>query len=153
MGRESGFIAISAGVAGGAEDIFIPEHPFNVDKTVEKIKRGVSRGKSSSILVTAEGHKPGRAYDLAEALQKKSGMHARVCILGHIQRGGVPTAMDRIIASRMGMGAVDLLQQGHCDVMVGIKGIDLQRVDLADILKNKKHVNQQLIDLAQVLSN
>jgi 6-phosphofructokinase 1 len=152
MGRDSGFIAIAAGVAGGAEDIFIPENPFNVDSTVDKIKRGMARGKSSSILVTAEGHKPGRAYDLADAIQKRSGLNARVCILGHIQRGGVPTAFDRLLASRMGMAAIDLVQQGQCDVMVGISGLDLLRVEISDITKNKKQVNQQLIDLAHVLS-
>lgn len=153
MGRDSGFIAIAAGVAGGAEDIFVPEHPFNVEKTVDLIKRSVGRGKKSSILVTAEGHKPGRAYDLAETIRKNSGFQAHVCILGHIQRGGTPTARDRLLASRMGSGAVDLLRQGICDVMIGTDGDRLVRLELSEILGQKKKVNQQFIELAQTLSN
>lgn len=153
MGRDSGFIAIAAGLAGGAEDIFIPEQPFNLDKTIEIVKRGMSRGKSSSILVTAEGQKPGRAYDLAEAFRKKSGLDSKVCILGHIQRGGTPTANDRILASRMGATAVQLLINGSCDVMVGTQGENLIVLELGEVLKKKKHVDQQLIELAQILSN
>lgn len=153
MGRDSGFIAIAAGLAGGAEDIFIPEQPFNLDKTIEIVKRGMARGKSSSILVTAEGQKPGRAYDLAEAFRKKSGLDSKVCILGHIQRGGTPTASDRILASRMGATAVQLLINGSCDVMVGTQGENLVVLELGDVLKKKKHVDQQLIELAQILSN
>lgn len=153
MGRDSGFIAIAAGLAGGAEDIFVPEHPFNVEKTIGLIKRSIERGKTSSILVTAEGHKPGRAYDLAETLRKHSGQQARVCILGHIQRGGTPTARDRVMASRMGATAVEALLQGHTDIMVGSNGNLMVRLELNEILGKKKQVNQQLIELAQTLSN
>lgn len=153
MGRDSGFIAIAAGVAGGAEDIFIPEHPFHLEKTIDIIKRGMARGKSSSILVTAEGQKPGRAYDLAEAIRKNSGLQSKVCILGHIQRGGSPTATDRILASRMGLTAVQVLLKGHCDVMIGSQGENLVMIELSEALKKKKQVNQSLIELAQVLSN
>jgi 6-phosphofructokinase 1 len=153
MGRDSGFIAIAAGLAGGAEDIIIPEHPFHIEKTLEIVNRGIKRGKSSSILVTAEGHKPGRAYDLAEAVRKNAGLQSKVCILGHIQRGGSPTASDRILASRMAAAAVQTLMSGVCDVMVGSHGEALQLVELSEALKKKKHVNNQLIELAQILSN
>ncbi|OFZ14020.1 MAG: 6-phosphofructokinase [Bdellovibrionales bacterium RBG_16_40_8] len=153
MGRDSGFIAVAAGLAGGAEDIFIPEHPFQIERTIEHIKRGISRGKNSSILVTAEGVKPGRAYDLAESIRKHSGFLAKVCILGHIQRGGKPSAVDRLIASRMSVAAVDQLINGVCDVMVGIKGEDLVFLELPQCLKQKKHVNRNMIELAQILSN
>lgn len=153
MGRDSGFIAVAAGLAGGAEDIFIPEHPFQIDKTINLIKRGIARGKNSSILVTAEGVKPGRAYDLADNIRKHSGFLATVCILGHIQRGGRPSAHDRMIASRMGSAAVDYLLRGDCNMMVGTKGEDLVLVDLAQCLKQKKHVKNDLIELAQILSN
>ena len=153
MGRDSGFIAVAAGLAGGAEDIFIPEHPFQLDKTIQLINRSMSRGKSSSILVTAEGVKPGRAYDLADAIRKNSGYQATVCILGHIQRGGKPSALDRLLASRMGSSAVDNLLSGQCDVMVGCRGEELTLTELSVSLKNKKHVNRALIELAQILSN
>ncbi|MCB0351190.1 MAG: 6-phosphofructokinase [Bdellovibrionales bacterium] len=153
MGRDSGFIAVASGLAGGAEDIFIPEHPFQIDKTVDLIKRGMARGKNSSILVAAEGVKPGRAYDLAESIRKNSGHLATVCILGHIQRGGRPSAFDRLIASRMGSNAVDQLLSGNCDIMVGTKGDNLVHVELSECLKQKKHVNKDLIQLAQILSN
>lgn len=153
MGRDSGFIAIAAGLAGGAEDIFIPENPFHIEKTLEIINRGIKRGKTSSILVTAEGHKPGRAYDLAEAIRKNAGLQSKVCILGHIQRGGSPTAIDRILASRMAAAAVQTLLSGTCDVMVGSQGESLHLIELTDALKKKKQVNQQLIELAQILSN
>jgi len=153
MGRDSGFIAVAAGLAGGAETIVVPEHPMSIEKTVELIQRGIQRGKKSSIIVTAEGHKPGRAYDLAEAIRKHSGHHARVCILGHIQRGGSPTAADRLLASRMGSAAVELLLDGYCDIMVGLEGQNLVRLELAEILGKKKVVNQSLVELANLLSN
>jgi 6-phosphofructokinase 1 len=153
MGRDSGFIAVGAGVAGGAEDIFIPEHPFQIEKTIEHIKQSIARGKMSSILVAAEGQKPGRAYDLAESIRKHSGFQSKVCILGHIQRGGTPSAFDRLIASRMGSAAVDRLIAGKCGEMVGTKGEGLVYVELAQCLKQKKHVDRALIELAQILSN
>ena len=153
MGRDSGFIAVSAGLAGGAEDIFIPERAFNVEKTVEIIKRGMARGKSSSILIAAEGVKPGRAYNLAEAIQRSSGLQAKVCILGHIQRGGKPTAYDRVLASRMGAAAVDSLTNGQCDVATAIQADKIVMLDIADCLKQKKTVSKSLIELTQVLAN
>jgi 6-phosphofructokinase 1 len=153
MGRDSGFIAVGAGLAGGAEDIFIPEHPFQIEKTVEHIKRSMARGKMSSILVTAEGQKPGRAYDLAESIRKHSGFQSKVCILGHIQRGGTPSALDRLIASRMGSAAVDQLIRGQCAIMVGVKGEELVYSEITAALKQKKHVNRALIELAQILAN
>jgi 6-phosphofructokinase 1 len=152
MGRDSGFIAVAAGLAGGAEEIFIPENPFQIQSVIDHIKLSQERGKLSSILVTAEGQKPGRAYDLAESIRKHSGLQATVCILGHIQRGGKPTALDRLFASRMGYAAVKALLSGQCDVMVGTKGEDLIQVSLSECLTQKKHVNQDLIHLARVLS-
>src|SRR5262249_53080584 len=88
IGRDSGLIAASVGLAGGSEEIFTPEHPMGVDRVVEKLKLAMAKGKKSSILVAAEGQKPGRAYDLAEQIRKKIGSEPKVCILGHTQRGG-----------------------------------------------------------------
>lgn len=152
MGRNSGFIASHVGLAGGAEDIFTPEGNTTVDKAIDHIKDGIARGKTSSILVTAEGQKPGRAYDLADAIRKKSGMDAKVCILGHQQRGGSPSAADRILASRMGAAAVDALLKGYCDVMIGTEGERLVQVPLDLVTKNEKKSQLDLISLANTLA-
>lgn len=152
MGRDSGFIAVDVGLAGGAEEIFIPENPATVDQAIERIRRGISRGKRSSILVAAEGHKPGRAYDLAEAIRKKAGFEAKVCILGHIQRGGSPTAIDRIIASRFGAHAVEALSRGISDAMVGIQAGQIVTVPLTEVIGVKKSVAAELVNLARTLA-
>jgi 6-phosphofructokinase 1 len=153
MGRDSGFIAIDCGVAGGAEEIFIPENLVSIDRAIQHIQRGMARGKTSSILVAAEGQSPGRAYDLADQIRRKAGFDAKVCVLGHIQRGGSPTARDRILASRLGFAAVRALQAGQSDVMVGEMGGKLVTVPLVDCINKKKHVPNDLIELAQLLSH
>jgi len=153
MGRDSGFIAIDVGLAGGAEEVFIPETLINVDLAIQSIKRGVARGKNSSILVAAEGQKVGRAYDLAEQIRRKAGFESKVCVLGHIQRGGAPTARDRILASRLGFASVRALQQGLTDVMVGVQSGQVVPVKFKDCLHKKRRVPQELIDLAHLLAH
>ncbi len=153
MGRDSGFIAVEVGLAGGAEEVFIPESPVTVDSVIDHIRRGIARGKKSSILVAAEGHKPGRAYDLADAIRKKAGFEAKVCILGHVQRGGSPTASDRILASRLGAKAVECLRQGECDAMAGTSGQSVITVPFDQVVGVKKKVNQDLVMLSRILSN
>lgn len=152
MGRDSGFIAVDVGVAGGAEEIFIPEAPITVDQALSHIQKGIARGKGSSILVTAEGQKPGRAYDLAEMIRKKAGFEAKVCILGHIQRGGAPTAADRILASRLGATSVRALTQGLSGVMIGIQAGQIIHMNFSDCLGKKKKVPVEMIELARLLS-
>lgn len=152
MGRNSGFIASYVGLAGGAEEIFTPDANTTVEKAIDRILEAKKRGKSSSIVITAEGQKPGRAYDLADAIRKKSGMDAKVCILGHQQRGGSPTALDRILASRMGAAAVDALTKGYCDVMIGTEGERLIQIPLDLVAKNEKKNQLDLISLASVLA-
>ena len=153
MGRDSGFIAIDVGLGGGAEEVFIPENMSSVDQAIASIKRGMQRGKSSSILVAAEGHKVGRAYDLADQIKRKAGFEAKVCVLGHVQRGGSPTAADRILASRLGNAAIRALLQGLTDVMVGVEGPNVVQVPLADCATKKKRVPKELIELAHLLSH
>ncbi len=153
MGRDSGFIAIDVGVAGGAEEVFIPETMTNVDQAIQSIKRGVARGKSSSIIIAAEGQKVGRAYDLAEQIRRKAGFEAKVAVLGHIQRGGPPTARDRILASRLGFAAVRALQQGLTDIMVGVQAGQVVPVNLKDCTTKKRRVPNELIELAQLLAH
>lgn len=153
MGRDSGFIAIEVGLAGGAEEVFIPENVGNVDQAIQSIKRGVARGKTSSILVAAEGHKVGRAYDLAEQIRRKAGFDAKVCVLGHIQRGGPPTARDRILASRLGNAAVTALIKGMSGVMVGVQADRVITLDFKDTVGKKRVVPNELIELAQLLAH
>ncbi len=152
MGRNSGYIASQVGVAGGAEEILTPDNMMSTDKIVERLKESRAKGKTSSILITAEGQKPGRAYDLADAIRKKSGLDAKVCILGHQQRGGSPTAHDRILASRLGAEAVVALLAGKKNIMIGNKGADLVEVNLDIVTKNEKRGENSLIHLARLLS-
>jgi 6-phosphofructokinase 1 len=123
-----------------------------MDQAVNQIKSAVSKGKMSSILIAAEGQKPGRAYDLAEAIRKKSGLEAKVCILGHIQRGGSPTANDRILASRLGAAAVEALLNGDTNCMVGVIANKVVKVPFQAVYDGKKEAPKELIDLAQILS-
>ena len=153
MGRNSGFIASHVGLAGGAEAIFTPDFPITVDQAVEKIKSGQAKGKMSSILIAAEGQKPGRTYDLAEQIRKKSGFEAKVCILGHLQRGGSPTATDRILASRLGAKAVEMLLKGESDIMLGVNGEQVVSVPLTEAITNSKHTSKEYLQLATLLSN
>lgn len=152
MGRNSGFIAAHVGLAGGAEEIFTPEGNTTADKAVERIREAIKRGKKSSILIAAEGQKPGRAYDLADAIRKKANLDAKVCILGHIQRGGSPTANDRILASRMGSAAVDALLKGQCDVMIGIENDRLVMVPFEDAVGKEKRSPLDFVQLANLLA-
>jgi 6-phosphofructokinase 1 len=152
MGRNSGFIASHVGLAGGAEDIFTPDGHSTVDKAIQRIQEASKKGKTSSILITAEGQKPGRAYDLADSIRKKSGLDAKVCILGHQQRGGSPTAHDRILASRMGASAVHALLQGKSNIMIGTRGNELIEVPFDVATQTHKKAPLSYVDLALQLA-
>ncbi|MFN7729581.1 MAG: 6-phosphofructokinase [Bdellovibrio sp.] len=152
MGRDSGFIAAAVGLAGGAEEIFAPDFPVPLEKVIEKIKSGQAKGKRSSILITAEGQKPGRAYDLAEQLRKRANLDAKVCILGHQQRGGAPTANDRILASRLGAAAVQHLLLGECDLAMGVQGGKVTAISLEDAFTQVKTTPQEILQLAVSLA-
>ncbi len=152
MGRNSGFLALEVGLAVGAEEVFIPEIQVSVDHAIEHIKKGLQRGKGSSILIAAEGQKPGRAYDLAESIRKKSGFESKVCILGHIQRGGAPSAKDRNTASQMGAAAVNALIQGQSDLFIGLKNDRLITCSLSGSVDKKKQPYPDQIKLIQMLS-
>jgi len=152
MGRNSGWIASQVGIAGGAEEILTAENVIGVEKIVENLKSSRARGKTSSIIITAEGQKPGRAYDLAEAIRKKSGLDAKVCVLGHQQRGGSPSAHDRVLASRLAHAAVESLLAGRNNVMIGIQADRLVEVPLDLVTAHQKPGDKSLINLARVLS-
>jgi 6-phosphofructokinase 1 len=152
MGRHTGFIALDVGVAGGAEAILIPERLTEMDRMCEVLVEGRKRGKSSSIVVVAEGDEAGGAYAIAEKVKEKTGFNYRVTILGHIQRGGSPTVRDRVLASRLGAAAVESLKDGISNVMVGEVHNELELTQLEAIWTCKKEVNMHLYRLAEMLS-
>ncbi|MCS6838066.1 MAG: 6-phosphofructokinase [Bdellovibrionaceae bacterium] len=153
MGRNSGFIAAYVGLAAGAEEVLVSDFPVPVDSVIKRIQEAIQRGKRSSIIVVAEGEKSGRVYDLAEQFRKRAGLEAKVAILGHVQRGGSPTAADRILASRMGAMAVDALIKGHRDVMVGVQAGQFVLVPLElAIQKNQKQTPQEFLKLVHYLA-
>jgi len=150
MGRRSGQIALLAGIAGGAESILIPEIPFELSAVVDKIQRGRRRGKLHSIVVVAEG--AARALALGKEIEARTGLETRVTILGHIQRGGAPSALDRIMASRFGARAVELLLEGRGGYMVGCVGGEIRETELACALEGEKTIDRDLYELASVLA-
>lgn len=150
MGRNSGAIALEAGLAGGAETILIPEIPVDLDGIVEKLWRGHQRGKLHSIIVVAEG--AGGAIKIGQAIREKTGFDTKITILGHIQRGGTPTAFDRTIASRLGALAVDLLVAGKDKKMVGVISGNLKEFDIDYVLSQQKTIDKSVYELAGILA-
>jgi len=150
MGRDSGQIALHAGIAGGAESILIPEFEPNYDEVSEKILRGRERGKLHSIILVAEG--VGGAMKVSQEIKLRTGLDTRVTILGHIQRGGTPTAFDRMLGSRMGAKAVELLLEGKSNLMVGMINNSIVATDLTKALDQVKEVDEELYRLANILA-
>lgn len=150
MGRTVGFIALQVGLAGGAEAILVPEIPFAISKIGTTIKQGRERGKESYIIVVAEGC--GRGLAVAADIEAITGAETRVTVLGHVQRGGAPTAADRVLAIRLGAAAVDLLAEGRSGHMVGIAANQVVVSPLETAWSEKKAIDTSLHDLAQVLA-
>lgn len=153
MGRNSGFIALETAIAGGASEMLIPEVPESLDDVCLRLEENSVRGKRSAIVVVAEGNVHGRAYQVAEKIRVKIGVEPRVAILGHVQRGGVPSSDDRILASRLGVSAVDALMKGHRGVMVGIVNRHVELTPLAETWSKKKDLNEEgMVQLFRLLS-
>jgi len=171
MGRYTGWIALEAGLAGGADVILIPEKPFDIDEVCEYIKQRQKRGINFSMVIVAEGAKPkeceeiiygdgkdefghvrlgGIGYHLGKEIEKKTGIETRVVVLGHLQRGGSPTAFDRILATRYGIAAIDLVHEGKFGRMVAIQGNKLASVPLKDVAGKRKTVDLKLYEIASV---
>src|SRR5580658_8884643 len=167
MGRHVGWIATYAGIAAGAAVILVPEEPFDIDSVCEHLRRRHAKGRYASIVVVAEGAKPvdgtivvasggkdqfgherlgGIGNVLAQEIEARTGIESRVTILGHIQRGGTPTAFDRILATRYGTAAVDALHAGQSGVMVALHGTSIDVVPLADAVDSLKTVELSLVD-------
>lgn len=153
MGRRSGFIALEAGLSGGAEEILVPERPMELGDIHKRLMLGKQRGKTSSILIVAEGSPEGNAFEVASKLKNLCGSEYRVVVLGHIQRGGAPSAQDRILATKLGAFAIETLNKGLSNVMVGeVKG-ELVTTPLEDTWKNRKPLDQHLLNLNMILEN
>ncbi|GAB4270437.1 6-phosphofructokinase [Thermincola ferriacetica] len=150
MGRHAGYIALEAGLAGGAESILIPEIPFSIDEIIEKLHRGQKRGKLHSIIVVAEGAASG--IEIGKQIKEKTGFDTKVTILGHLQRGGTPTAFDRVLASRMGALAVDLIKAGESGKMIARRHNDLVAVDFDCALSEKRTIDHSVYELAGILA-
>jgi len=152
MGRYSGHIALHVGVAGGAEAILLPEVQLGADEVADMIVAAQKRGKTSSIVVVAEGAYEGGAMNLQARIRERCGYEVRTVILGHTQRGGSPSTRDRVLASRMGFHAVRSLVEGRGGVMVGVDKRGIVHVPLKDVWELHKEIDWELIELAGVLA-
>ncbi|MEH6949473.1 6-phosphofructokinase [Bacillus sp. JJ634] len=150
MGRNAGDIALWAGLAGGAETILCPEYDYDMEELVAKLHRGHERGKKHSIIIVAEG--VGSGVDIAKEIQEKAGFETRVTVLGHVQRGGSPSARDRVLASRLGARAVELLMEGQGGKAVGIEKNKLVDYDIMEALAKKHTIDKKMYDLSAELS-
>lgn len=154
MGRDAGHIALNTGVGAGAEEILIPEENMGLDRLLESLNRSEKSGKSSSIVVVAEGDKTGKnVFEIAEYVEKNMPHYeVRVSVLGHMQRGGSPSCFDRVLASRMGVEAVESLRAGKSNVMVGLKEDQMILTPLNKAIKGKSEINENLIRVSDILS-
>ena len=171
MGRHTGWIATYSGLAGGADEILVPEQPFDIEDVCAHIRHRHHRGRTFSIVVVAEGSTPqeggetllsedkdafghvrlgGIGVWLEREIEARTGFETRVTILGHIQRGGTPTAYDRVLATRFGIAAIDAVEAGDYGVMVALKGTDIVRVPLSEAVGELKTLTQELYDSAGV---
>jgi len=171
MGRYTGWIALEAGIAGGADVILVPEQPFDLDEVCKYVKQRRRRGRPFSIIVVSEGAKPkggkeilysdkvdefghlrlgGVGYYLGREIENRTGIETRVVVLGHLQRGGSPTAFDRILATRFGIAAIDLVKEGKFGFMVALKGNEIVAVPLRDVIGKRKTIDPELYEMAKV---
>jgi 6-phosphofructokinase 1 len=152
MGRSRGFIALDVGIAGGAEDILIPETETKIEELCRDIRRNFRRGKKSSIVIVAEGDEAGGVFPIAQQVWERLKLDYRVSVLGHIQRGGSPTARDRILASKLGAAAIDALVNGKSGYMVGeLKG-EIALTPLKETWGKRKELDNNLLRLMKVLA-
>jgi 6-phosphofructokinase 1 len=171
MGRHAGWIAVHAGIAGGADVVLVPEVPFDIDDVCGRIEHRHRQGANFSIVVVAEGALPregtlalqsagedefghvrlgGISNVVQDEIERRTGFETRVTILGHVLRGGTPTAYDRVLATRFGVAAIDAVHDGAFGSMVALRGEHIERVPLADALRDLKTVDDDLLDVAGV---
>jgi 6-phosphofructokinase 1 len=154
MGRDAGYIALHSGIATGAEHILVPERHTNIDDIVRALQTNERRQKLVNIIVVAEGEKFGGATEVSRVLREKvPHLDTRVCILGHIQRGGSPTCSDRLIASRLGYAAVQALREGKYNCMIGIVNNKLQYTPLNKAVKARQNINEDWFNITRILAS
>lgn len=153
MGREAGYIALNCGIAGGAEVVLVPENDSNVDDVIQKLEDGRKHNKTSSIIVVAEGDQSGGAIAVANQINEQFDYYdTRFVILGHVQRGGVPTCRDRVMASRLGAASVEALQDGLSNLAVGFINNRINHTSLAKATKNHREMDTNLLELVEILA-
>lgn len=150
MGRNCGDLALFSGLAGGAESIIVPEHEFSIDEIIEKMEHGKRRGKLHHLITLAEG--VGDPYSVANELEEKTGIETKVTVLGHVQRGGSPSTVDRLLGSTMGAHAVELLQEEKTGLAIGYANGKLIEVGIDEAINSKSQFNEKLYALANNLS-
>ncbi len=153
MGRDTGFIAVNSAIGGGAVAMIVPEHNWTLEKLIRRLQKGASNQKASNIVVVAEGCQLGNAYDIAGQVKERLDyFDIRVTVLGHLQRGGSPTTMDRVLASRLGVAAVEGLKQGQSKVMVGIINNQIAYTNIHEAVKTEKRLDSEEFRVAKILS-
>lgn len=154
MGRDAGFIALNSGIGAGAEEILIPEKDLGLDRLVESLQKSKEKGKTSSIVVVSEGDKIGKSvFELADYINENFPYYdIRVSVLGHMQRGGSPSCYDRVLASRLGVAAVEALLDRSTGIMVGITNNQVSKVDLNKAIKMNNDINKELLKVAEITS-
>ena len=154
MGRDAGFIALNAGVGAGAEEILIPEENLGLDRLLESLVKSRKSGKSSSIVVVAEGDKSGKnVFELAEYVEENMPEYdVRVSVLGHMQRGGSPSCFDRVLASRLGVKAIEMIIENKTNLMIGLKNNTVITTDLEEAITGGHEINKELLRVSDIMS-
>jgi len=154
MGRDAGFIALNAGVGAGAEEILIPEENLGLDRLLESLVKSRKSGKSSSIVVVAEGDKSGKnVFELAEYVEENMPEYdVRVSVLGHMQRGGTPSCFDRVLASRLGVKAIEMIIENKTNLMIGLKNNTVITTDLEEAITGGHEINKELLRVSDIMS-
>ncbi len=154
MGRDAGFIAVYSGIAAGSEEILIPEEDRGVEKLFESLARTSKRNKTSRLVIVAEGDKNGSVYDLEEKVKEEFGdrYETKVTILGHVQRGGRPSCADRVLASRLGVIAVEALKDGKRALMVGVRNREISYTAFEKATKQNPKMDKELLRIADIIS-
>ena len=153
MGRDAGFIALNTGIAAGAEAVCVPETETFMDRIIERLDEGWRKNKSSSIIVVAEGDELGGGFEVARMINEKFHHYdTRVVVLGHIQRGGSPTCADRVLASRIGAAAVEALEEGLSNIMVGLVNGSIKYTSFDKACKMNQRIDQTMLELVEILS-